>query len=680
VEFRILGPLEVLEDSRPLALGRLKERSVLAVLLLHANEFVSRERLIDELWGTSPPATARKAVNVYISKLRQTLTRDGHDPIATGEGGYRLVVDPDLLDAERLRSLIAQARSCIADGDSDPASQLLQEALALWRGPTLAGIQLESLGRDEVAQLDELRLTALMDRIDCDLALGRHEHVLGELNLLVREHPLRERIRAQQMLALYRADRQADALDAYAEARQTLVDELGIEPSEALQRLQQAILRHDPSLQTPAGTAAVNGLPPSAPARPHAPTAEPDEATSRPRYRPRRPNLPLPVVRPLPRPRRRKLALVILLILVASGAAATILSTSSARATPPVLPNSLVRLDPRSGKVVSVARMGPDPGAIGAIAVTPTAIWTANDGDGTISRYDLRTRRVETRGGLPYLPDDTVDHVVADANGNAWFTSEMPTVTRLTPGAGGTSASLHSLKAETIHVPGPAVGYEALGGGYLWTVVGPYTFPGEDDRLSVIDPVSNVVVDSVRLGHATTALAFGDGTAWVGVGMDAAPGSGPAFGAGWLYAIRTGGDEMAQPFLDRHPLRRLLETGDTWGPVGIAVGERAVWVLTCGICNLGPKPYPVHRMLLKIDPDTLQVLKRIPLDRETDYLAVGAGAVWLTAEKDRFVWQLDPTTGRVLRAIPLRKKGAHTCGMAATSKAVWVTIGGDTNC
>src|ERR687888_2642546 len=119
MEFRILGPLEVLEDGRPLALGRLKERTVLAVLLLHANEFVSRERLIDELWGPAPPATARKAVNVYISKLRQTLTRNGHDPIATADGGYRLVVDPDLLDPERLRSLIAQARGPMADGDSD---------------------------------------------------------------------------------------------------------------------------------------------------------------------------------------------------------------------------------------------------------------------------------------------------------------------------------------------------------------------------------------------------------------------------------------------------------------------------------------------------------------------------------------------------------------------------------
>ena len=260
MEFRILGPLEVLEEGRPLAVGRLKERTVLAVLLLHPNEFVSRERLIDELWGPAPPATARKAVNVYISKLRQTLARNGHDPIATADGGYRLVVDPDLLDADRMRGLVAVARERMADGESEAASRLLEEALAFWRGPTLAGLALESFGRDEVVQLDELRLTVLMDRIDCDLAQGRHEQVLGELQVLVREHPLRERLRAQQMLALYRADRQADALDAYQQARHDLMDELGIEPSESLQRLQQAILRHDLALEAPAGTAAPNAF------------------------------------------------------------------------------------------------------------------------------------------------------------------------------------------------------------------------------------------------------------------------------------------------------------------------------------------------------------------------------------------------------------------------------------
>jgi DNA-binding SARP family transcriptional activator/ABC-type sugar transport system substrate-binding protein len=283
VEYRILGPLEVVEGGQPVPLGRLKERLVLAVLLLHANEFVSRERLIDELWGELPPPTARKAVNVYISQLRKVLTRNGADPIVTADGGYRLEVASEELDVSRFQRLLADARERASAGELEPAAELLREALALWRGQTLAGLLFESRGRDEVAQLDELRLAALMDRIDCDLALGRHEQALGELNVLVREHPLRERLRAQQMLALYRADRQADALDAYAEARRTLVDDLGIEPSEALQRLQQAILRHDPALEAPTGTAAINGA-----ALPPTPAEEATLAAPPPRSRPRR--------------------------------------------------------------------------------------------------------------------------------------------------------------------------------------------------------------------------------------------------------------------------------------------------------------------------------------------------------------------------------------------------------
>jgi DNA-binding NarL/FixJ family response regulator/DNA-binding SARP family transcriptional activator len=267
VEYRILGPLEVVDGGEPVPLGRLKERLVLAVLLLHANEFVSRERLIDELWGESPPPTARKAVNVYVSQLRKALARNGRDPIATEDGGYRIEVGADELDVARLRQLLANARERAAAGEPEAAAEVLREALALWRGPALAGLLLESHGRGEVAQLDELRLTALMDRIDCDLALGRHEDVLGELHVLVDEHPLLERLRAQLMLALYRADRQAEALDVYQQAREVLVDELGIEPSPALQRLQKAILVQDPALEPPAGTVA-----PKAIAR-HAPEA-----------------------------------------------------------------------------------------------------------------------------------------------------------------------------------------------------------------------------------------------------------------------------------------------------------------------------------------------------------------------------------------------------------------------
>ena len=254
MEYRILGPLEVVDEGEPVPLGRLKERLVLAVLLLHANEFVSRERLIDELWGEAPPPTAKKAVNVYVSQLRKALARNGHDPITTADGGYRLGVDDDELDASRLRQLLADGPRARGRGRARrrlPSSCARRSASGAARPSP--GLLLESHGRDEIAQLDELRLTALMDRIDCDLALGRHEEVLGELQVLVGEHPLRERLRAQQMLALYRADRQAEALEAYQQARQTLVEELGIEPSPALQRLQQGILRHDPSLETPGG-------------------------------------------------------------------------------------------------------------------------------------------------------------------------------------------------------------------------------------------------------------------------------------------------------------------------------------------------------------------------------------------------------------------------------------------
>jgi len=401
MEFRILGPLEVLDEGKPVALGTLKERLVLAVLLLHANEFVSRERLIDDLWGEAPPPTARKAVNVYISKLRQTLARDGRDPIATADGGYRLVVEPDCLDADRMRGLVAQARERVANGESEAAALLLQDALAFWRGPTLAGLSLESLGREEVARLDELRITALMDRIDCDLALGNHEQVLGELNVLLREHPLRERLRAQQMLALYRADRQADALAAYAEARRTLVDDLGIEPSEALQRLQQAILRHDASLETPEGTAAVNGLRPGRATPPPTRGTDGDAGEDRTRSR--------------FRPGRRRLVLVGLVLVAASAAAAAILA-GSAGGAPRIVPNSIVQLDPRTGKPILVRQVGVEPEPI---AITPTAVWTVDDSE--VSRLDLHTHEVDTspvtsHQGSPF-------DIAFDSKGNAWVTS-----------------------------------------------------------------------------------------------------------------------------------------------------------------------------------------------------------------------------------------------------------------
>ena len=506
--------------------------------------------------------------------------------------------------------------------------------------PTLPDLPFESLARIEVEQLDEVRLSALMDRIDCDLALGRHEQVLAEVNLLVREHPLRERLRAQQMLALYRADRQAEALDAYAEARRTLVDDLGIEPSEALQRLQQAILRHDSSLETPEGTAAVNGLAPSAAAPAPTQTAGRGDDAERRRFR----------------PRRWQLALAACVVIAAS--AATAVLSSSTAATPRVVPNSLVRLDPRSGKPTLVLPVGVEPGPI---AFTPTAIWTVNHGDRTVSRYDLRTHRVQTRGGFPHQPYD----VVADMAGNVWVSSKTPIVTRLAAGIGGTSAGpLYPSKTATIRVRGPGVGHEALGAGYVWAIVGPLTHPApglphrEDDRLSLIDMQNDRVAASMRLRRSTTTIAFGYGSAWIGA-YDA--------GGSWLAIISAGSTKPAWIRLLRGDRCGPPYDPGPYGAPLVATGAGSVWVLTCGQSN--------QQQLIKVDPETHRIVERTSVSSRdpASFLAVGAGSVWLAG--DYAISEIDPVTDKVVRTLPVGGRTKTPCGIAATRDAVWVAIG-----
>src|SRR5215208_2829874 len=244
-QFALLGPLSATLDGAPIALGGQKRRALLAVLLLEPNQVVSRDRLIDALWGEEPPDTARNTVQVYVSQLRKLLP-DG--TLETAPPGYRLAVDPDSIDVFEFVRLSAEGRGRLAAGDPAPASETLTSALELWRGAPLADLAWEPFAQTEVVRLEELRVSALEDRIDADLALGRHGPLVAELERLVAEHPLRERFRAQLMLALYRSGRQADALAVYQRARNTFVDELGIEPSEALRKLERAVLAQDPSL------------------------------------------------------------------------------------------------------------------------------------------------------------------------------------------------------------------------------------------------------------------------------------------------------------------------------------------------------------------------------------------------------------------------------------------------
>jgi DNA-binding SARP family transcriptional activator len=242
--FRILGPLEVVEDGKALPLGGPRQRALLAILLLRANQVVSNDRLIDELWAEGPPPTAAKAIQVYVSKLRKQL---GETRLVTRAPGYVLLLDPSELDLARFEQLVARARRA----DPETAAGLLREALALWRGAPLADLEYEAFAQTEIARLEELRLGALEERVDADLAAGGHREALGELEALVAAHPLRERLAGQLMLALYRSGRQVEALDAYQSTRRLLVEEIGLEPNPALQRLEKAILTQDPALDPP---------------------------------------------------------------------------------------------------------------------------------------------------------------------------------------------------------------------------------------------------------------------------------------------------------------------------------------------------------------------------------------------------------------------------------------------
>ena len=258
MEYRILGPLEVLDDGRERKLGSGKERALLAILLLNANQVVSADRLIDDLWAGEPPATVAKSLQVYVWRLRKAL--GAPERLRSRARGYVLDVAPEELDLDRFSRLVEEGRRALGAAEPERAEQQLREALALWRGPPLADFGFATFAQGEIVRLEEMKVEALEQRIQADLALGRHEALIGELQSLVRAHPLRERLRAHLMIALYRADRQAEALEEYQQAREALVEELGIEPSPSLQRLQKGILIQDPALELPAGIAAPNGF------------------------------------------------------------------------------------------------------------------------------------------------------------------------------------------------------------------------------------------------------------------------------------------------------------------------------------------------------------------------------------------------------------------------------------
>ena len=303
--------------------------ALLALLLLNARQEVSRDRLIDELWGEDPPPTAAKIVQNYVSHLRRELGEGdpAGGPLVTTSRGYVLELADGELDVERFEALLEQGQGALASGDAAQASELLRAALALWRGPPLADFADHEFAQAAIRRLDERRLVALESRIEADLACGRHAEVMAELRELVESNPLRERLRGQLMLALYRSGRQAEALEVFQDTRRVLAEEVGIEPGAQLKRLQEAILAQEPSLR------------PDQVARLDAP------------QQPRSPN------------RRRSLLIAALAALVVGGGVTALLALGTGDEPPrSALPagDSVALLNARTGRLVEAVPGGSD--------------------------------------------------------------------------------------------------------------------------------------------------------------------------------------------------------------------------------------------------------------------------------------------------------------------------------
>ena len=374
MEFRILGPLEVVEDGRPISIRRGKEQALLAYLLLHANEVVPSGRLIDVLWDERPPPTASKILQNGVSHLRKQL---GNARLETRDPGYLLHVERDELDLERFERLAREGRET--------------EALALWRGTPLLDLRDERFADEARRRLEEQRLAVIEDRVDADLAAGRQANLIPELEALVSANPLRERPVGQLMLALYRAGRQSDALEAYQRARRRLSDELGLEPGPQLQEIERRILTHDPELAGP---------------------------PSRPRHAAQR------------RGPRKLLVFGVVAAALVAAAAFGLSRAFSGSATPVVPLNSLVVVDPSRNRIVDVVPVGHTPRGV---AVGRDYVWVANSADGTITQIGKKSLSIVQTIGLGEQATDLVESA-----GSVWVATGMDnTLVQLDAHSGG---------------------------------------------------------------------------------------------------------------------------------------------------------------------------------------------------------------------------------------------------
>jgi DNA-binding SARP family transcriptional activator/DNA-binding beta-propeller fold protein YncE len=576
LRFGILGPLEASRHGVAIDLGTRKQRAVLALLLLNANRVVPTERLIDDLWGDAAPETARSALQVYVGGLRRALGGGGA-VLVTRSPGYVLFVDDGALDLDRFDTLCERAR---AADDVAERSTLLREALSLWRGAPLVEFDGEPFAANAKLQLEERRLEALLDRIDADLELGRHTRLVAELEALVAQHPYSERLRGQQMLALYRSGRQADALAAYRAARQASVEDLGLEPGPELRELERAVLDHDPRL---------NGS-----------SVADDEAgrdvAGRPRGWSRRPS------------RRLLAAGVLALLLVA------VVAWLAARPSPGlsgVDTNHVGLIDADTGKIVEQLELGVRPSALAAaggtlwaasyegqsvtrideetgerttiavpghptaLAADPAGVWVAATLEGRLIRIERAFDRVGTTRPVEASS-------IARAGGSLWVTREQTTLQRLDQAG---------LPAGPEVVLDNGAGNLAAFGETLW-VQGQW-------GLTPVDARTGIASAFVRLLGGPVSVTAGAGAVWAIVrrisggpvvqkvdpdarapaGYSEAVGNDPsgiAVAGDQVWVANRSDGTVSRLVADTLAPKSVVRIGAT--PTALATGDRGVWV------------------------------------------------------------------------------------------------------
>jgi DNA-binding SARP family transcriptional activator/streptogramin lyase len=459
LDFRLLGPLEVVRSGQALALGGAKAKALLALLVLHANEVVSRDRLIDALWEERPPGAADHSLDVQVSRLRKALAPD--EVLLTRSGGYVLQVGPEQIDARRFETLVGEGRRANATGEPNEALRALTSALALWRGPALGELGYQDFARVEVERLEELRLVATEERIDVELMLGHHDRLVPELESLSAKQPLRERLREQQMLALYRAGRQAEALRVYGDTRRGLVEELGIEPGPTLRDLEQAILRQDPELGAS---------------------------------------------RPIRAARRRRIFAGALAFAVGGGLAAAIVLVAQGgaeRAKATAQADSAVVLSAKTGSIVDEVSVR---GTVG-VRFGAGSLWSVSS-TGALTRIDPATGKVIATIGLGIVRAGGL----AFGEGSLWITdANSPLLLRIDPAV---NEVVDRFCLPTEGVVTTLTGGVAVGAGSVWVGHGAFNPGAWVERL---DPATGRVQHRFSiLGGDANSVGFGDGALWVG--------------------------------------------------------------------------------------------------------------------------------------------------------------------